>query len=105
MLGRDHRWAVDRDGKGVGPVIADGVYEMPSGIILCEYDHGRYTACQVLHKLSGFRSPPRLEGRRLLGTVWGAPTERRAAWLCGLGVRDIVIIDPESWLGRATKSP
>jgi hypothetical protein len=99
MLGRDHRRAVARGGAGFGPAIADGVYEADGGIVLCEYDHGRYTARQVLGKLSAFQSATRLEGRRVLGSVWGAPTERRASWLRGLGVREVVVMAPQTWLG------
>jgi hypothetical protein len=48
-------------GVGLGTAI-DGVYEVPGGIVLCGYNHGRYTARQVMNKLSGFRSATRLGG-------------------------------------------
>jgi hypothetical protein len=99
MLGRDHRRAVAHGGAGFGPAIADGVYDTEGGVVLCEYDHGRYTARQVLGKLSAFRSATRLDGRCVLGSVWGAPTERRAAWLQGLGVREVIVVRPATWLG------
>jgi len=98
-LGRDHRRAVARGSGGFGPAIADGVYETTGGVLLCEYDHGRYTARQVRGKLTAFRSATRYHEQRVLGSVWGVPTERRASWLRGLGVRDIVVLNPETWLG------
>jgi len=98
-LGRDHRRAVARGAGGFGPAIADGVYQTRDGVVLCEYDHGYYTARQIRGKLTAFRSATRLNGQRVLGSVWGVPTARRASWLRDLGVRDVVVLDPETWLG------
>ena len=98
-LGRDHRGTVACGGAGLGPVIADGIYELPDGIVLCEYDHGRYSARQIMRKLSGFRSTTRVGGQRVLGSIWGAPSERRATWLRSLGVGHIIVMEPGSWLG------
>jgi len=99
VLGRDHRRAIARGGVGLGPAVADGVYEMPDGVVLCEYDHGRYTSRRILAKLGAFRSATRLDGKRIVGTVWGAPTERRAARLRSLGAGEVLVVPPERWLG------
>jgi len=63
---------------------------MPDGVVLCEYDHGRYTSRRILAKLGAFRSATRLDGKRIVGTVWGAPTERRAARLRSLGAGEVL---------------
>jgi hypothetical protein len=98
-LGRDHRRRVALNGLGLGSAIADGVYELDGGVGLLEYDHGRYATSQIFEKLGSFRSTTRLAGRRILRIVWGAPTEARAARLRNLGVGEVMVLDPETWLG------
>jgi hypothetical protein len=98
-LGRDHRAHVARGAAGLGPALADGIVRAEGGVVLCEYDHGRYTARQVREKLAAFGSSMRIDGQRVLGSVWGAPTETRREWLRGLGVRDVLVLAPETWLG------
>jgi hypothetical protein len=98
-LGRDHRRGVARGGLGLGPAIADGVFEVDDGVGLLEYDHGRYTTRQILTKLGGLRSATRLEGRRVLRIVWGTPTEERGARLRNLGIAEVLVLEPENWLG------
>lgn len=97
-LGRDHRRGVVRGGLGFGPAVADGVYELDGGVGLLEYDHGRYTTSQIFGKLGGFRSTTRLDGKRVLKVVWGTPTEARAARLRDLGVGEVMVLYPETWL-------
>jgi hypothetical protein len=97
-LGREHRRGVARGSSGLGPAVADGVFELDGGVGLLEYDHGRYTTRQILGKLGGFRSITRLEGRRIVRIVWGAPTEERAQQLHNLGVGEVMVLRPESWL-------
>lgn len=98
VLGRDHRRSVARGGLGFGQAIADGAFELDGGLGLLEYDHGRYTTSQIFGKLGSFRSTTRLEGRRVLRIVWGTPTEARAVRLRDLGVGEVMVLDPETWL-------
>lgn len=98
-LGRDYRRGVARAGAGLGAAIPDGIFQLDDGAGLLEYDHGRYTTRQILSKLGGFRSATRLEGQRIVRIVWGAPTEERAARLWNLGVGEIMVLAPETWLG------
>lgn len=58
--------------------LPDGLAEIRGVRLALEFDHGRYTAVQIRHKL--------IEFKRLAGeTVWAAPTEGRARWLQNLG--------------------
>ncbi len=98
-LGREHRRARALGGAGFGGAVADGLMRTPHGVILLEYDHGRYTGAQVREKLRAQRALVRWDSARVLGAIWGAPTERRATWLRGLGVGEVVVLPPEKWLG------
>jgi hypothetical protein len=98
VLGRDHRREVARGGPGLGPTVADGVFEVNGGVGLLEYDHGRYTTRQIFGKLGSFRSATRLEGRRILRIVWGVPSEDRAARLRNLGIGEVMVLEPQDWL-------
>jgi hypothetical protein len=98
VVGRTHRRLATADGAGLAAALWDGTYEVPGGVVLCEYDHGRYTGRQVREKLSVFRQAIHVGGKRILGTVWGVPTERRAAWLRSLGVSDFIVLEPSTWL-------
>jgi len=97
-LGRAHRCGLARGGIGLGAHVADGMFVADSGLVLCEYDHGRYTAQQVRTKLAAFRSASRIDGQPIAGAIWGAPTVRRAAWLRALGVRHVVVLEAQAWL-------
>lgn len=98
-LGRAHRSSVARGGAGLMERLPDGLFATPGGYILCEYDHGRYTALQVREKLEAARAIREVNGLPVLGMVWGAPTERRARWLRERGARHVVVLDPRTWLG------
>lgn len=98
VLGRTHRQRMARSGQGFGQHLADGMFSGESGIVLAEYDHGRYTAKQIRMKLAAFREVQHVNGQPVVGAVWGAPTGRRAAWLQAIGVEHIVVMEPETWL-------
>ncbi len=97
-VGRAHRRAVAQGGIGNALALWDGTYEVDGGVVLCEYDHGRYTARQVREKLTVFRQAAHAGGIRIVGTVWGVPTEKRASWLHELGTLNVVVMDPATWL-------
>jgi len=97
-LARTHRQGLARGGRGLGSHLADGVFSRDGGVVLAEYDHGRYTATQVRMKLAAFRSAREVHGQPIVGAVWGAPTARRAAWLETVGVRHVVVLEHRTWL-------
>jgi hypothetical protein len=103
-LGRRHRRARARGGVGLGEAIADGAMRTPGGVVLLEYDHGRYTGAQVREKLRAQRALGRWDGAPVLGAIWGAPTERRAAWLRSHGVEHVVVLPADSWMAPALSS-
>ncbi len=98
QIRRDHARAISRSRVGFGSALADGIGDTGSGLVLYEYDHGRYTTRQVLAKLAGFRVLTRLEGRPVTGATWGTPSERRAARLRQLGAVHVRVMPPETWL-------
>jgi hypothetical protein len=98
VLGRTHRQGLARSGQGFGQHLADGMFSGDSGIVLAEYDHGRYTAKQIRMKLAAFREVRHVNGQPVVGAIWGAPTARRAAWLQSIGVEHVVVLEPETWL-------
>jgi hypothetical protein len=98
VLGRTHRQGLARSGLGFGHHLADGMFSGDSGIVLAEYDHGRYTAKQIRMKLAAFREVRRVQDQLVVGAVWGAPTARRAAWLQSIGVGHVVVMEPDTWL-------
>jgi hypothetical protein len=72
----------------VGPVVRalpDGLADIRGIRLALEYDHGRYTAVQIRHKLREFK-------RLASETIWAAPTESRARWLRGHGCERTLII-------------
>jgi hypothetical protein len=65
--------------------LPDGLADICGVRLAFEFDHGRYTAVQIRHKL--------LEFKRLAGeTVWAAPTEGRARWLQDLGCERVLTV-------------
>lgn len=97
-LGRTHRQGLARGGLGHGSHLADGLFSRDGGVVLAEYDHGRYTAKQVQMKLAAFRSTREVHGQPIMGAVWGVPTLRRAAWLEAVGVGHVVVLERGTWL-------
>jgi len=97
-LGRLHRRQTARGGVGLGSRLADGVFATDQGAVLCEYDHGRYTAKQVKTKLAAFQTIAKSNGAPIVGAVWGVPTADRAAWLRSLGVKDVIVMESGTWL-------
>jgi hypothetical protein len=82
----------------------DGAYVFEKGLMLCEYDTGRYGAPQVQAKIAAARSIRSLGGRPITGHLWGAPTHARAHWLRRCGVALVTVIPPSSWLGAKPAS-
>jgi hypothetical protein len=82
--------------------VPDGAYVFEQGLVLCEYDTGRYGAAQVQAKIAAGRSIRRLDGRPIIAHLWGAPTHARAHWLKSCGVASVTIIPPSSWLGSTS---
>jgi hypothetical protein len=82
----------------LGPALADGLYAVEGGVILCEYDHGRYTARDIRDKVAAFCARRYMGNHRIRGAIWGVPTAHRAACLCKLGVAGTVVMDPHTWL-------
>lgn len=77
----------------------DGAYVFEQRLVLCEYDTGRYCVRQVQEKIAAARSIKGLEGREIIGHLWGVPTHARAQWLKTCGVASVTVIPPSSWLG------
>lgn len=72
----------------IGPVVRalpDGLADIRGVPLALEYDHGRYTAVQIRHKLREFQLLAR-------ETVWAVPTEGRARWLRGLGCEQTLVV-------------
>jgi len=78
--------------------VPDGAYLFERGIVLCEYDTGRYSARQVQEKIAAGRSIRRLVGRQVIGYLWGVPTGGRAKWLRDRGARLVTVIPSSCWL-------
>lgn len=87
-------WTAARDVPGarmagmVGPVVPalpDGLADIRGVRLAFEYDHGRYTAVQIRHKLREFQS-------LASATIWAAPTEDRAQWLQDLGCEPTLVV-------------
>ena len=99
-VGRAHRQALARGRMSMelGPALADGLYAVEGGVILCEYDHGRYTARDIRDKVAAFCARKYVENHRIRGAIWGVPTAHRAACLRELGVTRTVVMDPDTWL-------
>ena len=99
-IGRSHRRALARGGMSIllGSRLADGLYAVEGGIILCEYDHGRYTARDIRQKIAAFSVQTYAGRHRVLGAIWGVPTAGRAARLRELGVANAVVMEPDTWL-------
>lgn len=78
--------------------LPDGLADIRGVRLAFEFDHGRYTAVQIRHKL--------LEFKRLAGeTVWAAPTEGRTRWLQDLGCeRALAIPLPLGVWGKSVAS-
>ena len=79
--------------------VPDGAYIFQQGLVLCEYDTGRYGVRQIQAKIAAARSIRSLDERRITGHLWGAPTHARAQWLESCGVASVTVIPPSSWLG------
>jgi hypothetical protein len=90
--------------RGGFRAVPDGAYLFEQGLVLCEYDTGRYGAAQVQAKIAAARSIRSLDGRRIIGHLWGAPTHARAFWLKNCGVASVAVIPPSSWLGSTPES-
>ncbi len=84
--------------------VPDGAYRHKDGLILCEYDTGRYSARQVRAKIAAGRSIRLLEGRQIIGHLWGVPTRERAMWLRDRGAGLVTVIPVLSWLPVANLS-
>ena len=99
-IGRTHRQALARGGMSIllGSRLADGLYAVEGGVILCEYDHGRYTARDIRQKIVAFSLQAHAGKHRIRGTIWGVPTAGRAARLRELGVANAVVMEPDTWL-------
>ena len=99
-VGRTYRQELARGGMSIllGPRLADGMYAVEGGVILCEYDHGRYTARDIRQKIAAFSVQTYAGRHRVLGAIWGVPTAGRAARLRELGVAHAVVMEPETWL-------
>ena len=97
-LGRLHRHGRAIGGAGLGDHLADGAVSTPKGLVLLEYDHGRYTSTQVREKLASFERASRWSKDPIVGAVWGAPSARRAAWLRSVGVEKVVVVEASQWL-------
>ena len=99
-MGRTHRQELARGRMSIqlGPGLADGLYAVEGGVILCEYDHGRYTARDIRHKIAAFYIQTHVGKHRIRGAIWGVPTAGRAARLRELGVAHAVVMEPETWL-------
>jgi len=78
--------------------VPDGAYRYEDGVVLCEYDTGRYSARQVQAKIAAGRSIRLLEGRRIIGHLWGVPTPERANWLRDHGAGLVTVVPVSSWL-------
>jgi hypothetical protein len=99
-IGRTHRQWLARGGTSIqlGPRLADGLYVVEGGVILCEYDHGRYTAPDIRQKIAAFSIQTYGGKHRVRGAIWGVPTADRSARLGELGVAHSVVMEPETWL-------
>jgi hypothetical protein len=99
-MGRSHRQALVRGGMSMelGPALADGLYAVEGGVILCEYDHGRYTARDIRDKVTAFCARKYVGTHRICGAIWGVPTAHRAACLRALGAMRTVVMEPHTWL-------
>jgi hypothetical protein len=99
-MGRTHRQALARGGISIelGPALADGLYAVQGGVILCEYDHGRYTARDIRDKIAAFCARRHMGTHRIRGAIWGVPTAGRAARLREFGVTRTVVMEPDTWL-------
>ncbi len=84
--------------------VPDGAYRHEDGIVLCEYDTGRYSARQVRAKIAAGRSIRLLEGGQIIGHLWGVPTEQRANWLRDRGAGSVTVVPVSSWLPVANLS-
>ncbi len=82
----------------------DGVYLFAQGAMLCEYDTGRYSARQVRAKIAAAQSIRYLEGRQIIGHLWGVPTQERAKWLRDRGAGSVTVVPVSSWLPVANLS-
>ncbi len=91
-----HRALGDRSGFRAAP---DGAYLYEQGVVLCEYDTGRYSARQVRKKIAAAQSIRRMQGRRIIKHLWGVPTHERAQWLIDCGVTSVAVVPSSSWLG------
>jgi hypothetical protein len=72
--------------------------------VLCEYDTGRYSARQVRAKIAAAQSIRHLEGRQIIGHLWGVPTQERAKWLRDRGAASVTVVPVSSWLPVANLS-
>lgn len=97
-LGRMHRRVRATGGAGMGDYLPDGVIATERGVVLCEYDHGRYSARQVTQKARSLHRVRVVTGQPVLGEVWGTPTHTRAHWLRSLGVSPVVVMEPDTWM-------
>jgi hypothetical protein len=84
--------------------VPDGAYRHEEGVVLCEYDTGRYSARQVRAKIAAARSIRLLEGRQIIGHLWGVPTRERANWLRDHGAGLVTVVPVSSWLPVANLS-
>ncbi len=91
-----HRALEGHDGFRAAP---DGAYLYDRGVVLCEYDTGRYSGNQVRAKIAAARSIRRLERRPIIGYLWAVPTQERAQWLRDRGVTSVAVVSASSWLG------
>jgi hypothetical protein len=99
-IGRTHRQALAGAAMSIllGPRLADGLYAVEGGVILCEYDHGRYTARDIRHKIAAFYIQTHVGKHRIRGAIWGVPTAHRAARLREFGIAHAVVMEPDTWL-------
>ena len=95
------RTSRDSNGFHGGP---DGAYVFEQGLMLCEYDAGRYSARQVREKVITAQTIRCFEGRKVVGHLWGVPTSLRGQWLRRHGVSSVTVIPSSSWLGREVLS-
>jgi hypothetical protein len=95
-----HRRLRALSGMGLMDSVADGAVVTDGGVVLLEYDHGRYTSGQVRAKARAQRSALAWGDHRVLGAVWGAPTARRAEWLRSQGIAHVVAIQFDRVAGR-----
>jgi hypothetical protein len=84
--------------------VPDGAYRHEDAVVLCEYDTGRYSACQVRAKIAAGRSIRRMEGCQIIGHLWGVPTHERAKWLRDRGAWSVIVVPVSSWLPVANLS-